>query len=248
MNAKALPKNLIIVPETGASLVSILVEKFSSGHFTNGTYAPPTALVVPSNLAAFQYAADNEITENTPVIIAVNSDKSMSGIIDKKIELGTASNADKERLEDQNARALKVAVPLALQHPNRRVVAVFYDEETPNWLYGSLRAESFGMETLSKGGYGTDPNAGVIEGAENFRRVNAHPLPNDIKPVCAELTRKTGQKGNVHIVDLRTEIGPHGRPYISPKNECLFPLAAELAIYGEQISQPSAAAKPTPQP
>jgi hypothetical protein len=253
MNAQNLPKNLIIISETGASLIPVLAEKnIGAGHFTNGTYAPPAALIVPTILAGFQYAVDNEVNKDAPLIIAVNSDKSMLLIMDKKIAMGTASNADKEALEDQNARAQKAAVPLALQHPDRKVVAVFYDEETPNKLYDSLNESGFRMDTLFKWGYGTDSNAGVIEGAESFGLVNAHPLPNDIKPVCTELTRMTGQKGDLHIVDLRTEAGTHGKPYISSGNECLFPLDSELLGYGQRgdPTSSSRAAKPAqpPQP
>jgi hypothetical protein len=111
MNAQNLPKNLIIISETDAGIIPALAGKdIGAGHFTNGTYAPPAALAVPTVLAGFQYAVDREVNKDTPLIIAVNSDKSMSAIMDKKIAMGTASNADKAALEDQNARALPRAL------------------------------------------------------------------------------------------------------------------------------------------
>jgi len=203
----------------------------TSGHFTNGTYVARHEVVVPTTLAGFQHAVDKESKNGTPLIIAVNSDISMAGIKAKKGgELPGYS-----RRENEIVRAKKVAVPLARLFPDRKVAVVFYDEETPNVLYGVLKKEGFGMKSLHKWGYGTNPNAGVIEGAENFGAVYAHPLPNDSKPICVDITRKTGQAGKVAIVDLRQEIGKHGKPYITALGECLFPLLARaLFAYGEK--------------
>lgn len=178
-----------------------------SGHFTNGVYSFPPTLVVPTVLAGFQYAVDKAAPDdNAALIIAVNSDKSMA-VIDAK--------SGKPTLENEETRARKVAEPLAMQNPNRKVVVVYYDEETPNALYDALNRKGFKAQSLFKWGYGTNPQAGVIEGAENFGVVRGFPLPNDIKPVCTELTRKTDQKGSVEVVDLRGT-------YISADNKCLF--------------------------
>jgi len=205
----------------------------SSGHFTNGVYSFPASLVVPTVLAGFQYALDKSgPNDNSALIVAVNSDKSMA-VIDAK--------SGKPTLETEEVRARKVAEPLALQNPNRQVVVVYYDEETPNALYDKLSAAGFGMQSLFKWGYGTNPQAGVIEGAENFNVVRGFPLPNDIKPVCTELSRKTDQKGSVEVVDLRGT-------YISPKNECLFRiLDTELLPYAAK-GDGAAAAPITPPP
>jgi|688.fasta_scaffold12672_13 hypothetical protein len=179
----------------------------SSGHFTNGVYSFPASLVVPTVLAGFQYAVDKAgANDSSALIIAVNSDKSMA-LIDAK--------SGKPTVESEEVRARKVAEPLALQHPDRQVVVLYYDEETPNRLYDALKENGFSAKSLFKWGYGTNPQAGVIEGAENFDVVRGFPLPNDIKPVCAELTRMTDQKGSIEVVDLRGT-------YISSDNKCLF--------------------------
>jgi hypothetical protein len=235
VSANALPQNLIILSETGNNLLPALEKHgIAVGHFTNGTYAPPSELIVPTVLAGFQHAVDSSCDQCISLIIAVNSNKSMLEIAASKARVGTLTEADKAP-EDQYVRAQKVAIPVALQNPDSKVVVMFYDEETPNNLYDSLHASGFSMKTLFKWGYGTNPNAGVIEGAENFNKVFGHPLPNDIKPICHDITRRTRQEGAVSVVDLRVKIGHHGQPYISGKNECLFPLRdAELSVYGSR--------------
>jgi hypothetical protein len=135
------------------------------------------------------------------------------------------------KLENTKGRAEKIGIPVALQFPERPVAVIFYNEDKPNNLYGALRMGGIGMDTLHKWNYGTNPDAGVIDGAENFEKVYAYPLPNDMKPVCAELTRKTGQEGVVDIIELRDN-------YISVaalgKSACLFPLNdRKLFIYGK---------------
>ena len=79
------PRNLETFPQTGVGLIKALAKQgISTGHFTNGTYASPQALIVPTVLAGFQYAVDQEANKGSPLIIAVNSNASMSGIMDKK--------------------------------------------------------------------------------------------------------------------------------------------------------------------
>jgi hypothetical protein len=202
------PHNLLIIYRTGAALINELKEHgISEGHFTNGTYSAPSDVVLPTTLAGFNYVIDHETKPGIPLIIAVNSAKSMLGILDKK----GASEDERNALENQQVRAEKVAIPLALEHPDRKVVIVFYDEETPNKLYDELKKNGFGLESLHKWGYGTKPGAPVIEGAENFNVVYGFPLPNDDKPLCADITRTEGQQGVVKIVDLR------GTPYLTAR-------------------------------
>jgi hypothetical protein len=245
-------KNLIIIQETAIDAIAakLATQKISAGHFTNGTYTFDAALIVPTVLAGFQHAADRETVRNTPLIIAVNSDASMMGIIDKKILAQTAREEDKNAVENQTIRAQKVGVPLALQHPDRMVAVVFYDAETPNGLYAALKQRNIGMETLFKWDYGTNSQAGVIEGAEIFNKTFGHPLPNDIKPVCTDITRKTGQEGSVAVIDLRSEQGAHGKPYISANNACLFPLLhpdiLQYASPGDATQRPGRDNKPSP--
>ncbi|MDE2030279.1 MAG: hypothetical protein KGI97_06925, partial [Alphaproteobacteria bacterium] len=108
--------DLTIITETGDGLVSGLRRhNITGGHFTNGTYAPPKDLIVPTVLAGFQQAVDEEGDEALPLVIAVNSDVSMAGIMDKK----KASAEERAKLESQTVRAAKVAFPLSLQNPTR---------------------------------------------------------------------------------------------------------------------------------
>lgn len=236
--------NMMIISDTNPKMIaSILQDSGVNGaHFTNGTYAYKASMIVPTVLAGFQNAMDDEVSGDAALIIAVNSDKSMADIMDAKIVAGTATSSDKDSLEDQNTRAMKVCGPLALQNPSRKVFAVFYDESTPNDIYDSLNAHSVGMESLFKWGYGTGNNTGVIEGAENFKVVYGHPLPNDTKPLCDELTRIDGQAGSITVRDLRIHVGKHGKPYINTKGECLFAMRdPALFSYGVQPSAPQTA-------
>ncbi len=234
----SLPPNLTVMTSTAAIVVAadLRAKNISSGHFTNGTYAPPASLVVPTVLAGFHYARATEgKTEQPALIIAVNSDHSMADlnaqrrvVMAQEVAAGRKTEAESAKLaaeiaalEDQRSRALKVAVPLALQNPDRPVVVAFYDEATPNKFYDGLKAAGFGMATLFKWGYGTKPQEGRIEGAENFCRTLGFPLPNDIAPVCATITPIGGQKGTVTVVDLREGAGNQ----IGRDNKILFTVA-----------------------
>ncbi|MDD3371663.1 MAG: hypothetical protein PHE27_07565 [Alphaproteobacteria bacterium] len=236
MSTPSQSENLFILTETNiAALVGQLKTLgIDRAHFTNGAYTAPQEVVVPTTLAGFQFIGDQDDTD-TPFIIAVNSDKSMKAIMEEKIANGTATEAEAKAVEDQETRARKVAEPLALQNPNRKIVVVFYNEGTPNALYDGLCEAGFGMASLYKWGYGTDPRAGVIEGAENFKKTYGFPFPGDVRPLCDDLTRRGGQAGTVIVKNLRETKGPHGKPYITEKNECLIPLLHEgLLNYGKR--------------
>ncbi len=246
MSDKNQPANLTILPagDSAALAQQLRAKEITAGHFTNGIYAAKSELVVPTVLAGFQYATDTETKAAKPpaLIIAINSDASMLAInaqrtaqLETEIAAGRKTVEDRAKLqaeiarqEDQQARALKVAVPLAQQHPTRPVVVMFYDQDTPNKLYGGLKAAGFGMESLLKWGYGTKPQEGRIEGAEYFKRTLGFPLPNDIAPICATITPVGGQKGTVTVVDLREG----ALNYISRTNKVMFTVAhPELLQY-----------------
>jgi len=212
-----------ISPEENAA-AQLVGQGIESAHFTNGVYSYSSALVVPTVLAGFEYAVEQSPKDDaSALVIAVNSDKSMKLIMDKK----NATQAERDALENHLQRARKVAFPLMEQHLDREIVVIYYDEETPNALYDKMNAAGFGMKSLFKWGYGTNPQEGVIEGVECFDVVRGHPLPNDIKPVCTELTRKTGQAGYVDVVDLRGT-------YISSDNKILFmPKHPDLLSYAK---------------
>ena len=257
-----MPSNLLVLTRTDAAKVAadLRAKNITSGHFTNGTYAPPAALVVPTVLAGFHYARDVEAKTAQPaLIIAVNSDRSMvdlsaqrSAVMAEEVAVGRKTAADSAKLageiaaqEDQRTRALKVALPLALQNPDRPVVVAFYDEATPNKFYDGLKAAGFGMDTLFKWGYGTKPQEGRIEGAENFNRVLGFPLPNDIAPVCAAITPIGGQQGKVTVVDLREGAGN----LISRDNKMMFTVAhSDLLEYTLGAGRAPGGAAPTPAP
>jgi hypothetical protein len=236
--------NLLIIPETDqGSIQSALSENgITAGHFTNGAYTAVQDLVVPTVLAGFQYAVDkgipfNESAQRPALIIAVNSNKSMLAAYDRMVNKTEEEKAAlKAALGNEQDRALKVAEPLAQQHPNRQVVVMFYDEQTPNELYSSLKEGKFEMKSLFKWGVGTDPKGPVVEGAKYFDVVRAHPFPNsteDIPLAFHDLTRRGGQEGNVRVVDLREPVSPQKmyqplRRLISPENKCTFRLASGL--------------------
>lgn len=241
---ETMPGNFTLIPSSDAVQIykELTSRGASAGHFTNGTYAPPESLVVPTVLSGFQYIVDNAAKKDDALIIAINSDESMKHINIQRINAAYRVRVRKLRegkedpkdieaalqkvarevqnMENQETRALKVGIPLALQNQDRKVFIVFYNEETPNKLYDTLKNHGFGMETLFKWGYGTKPEEGRIEGAENFRKVFGYPLPNDIAPVCAALTPIEGQKGQVKVVDLREG----ALNYVSRQNKCMFRL------------------------
>jgi hypothetical protein len=208
-------------------------------HITNGTYAYKAEMIVPTMLAGFQYISEKIAGPDDIFLIAVNSNASMQGIMDKK----NASQAERDALENELTRALKVAGPLAEQHPNRTVMVAFYDEETPTPLYNLLAEEGRNLKTLHKWGYGTDPKTPRIEGAHNFGMVLGFPVVNDVRPVCDSITAMEDQSRIVKVVKLHEETGVHGKPYISLANKVLFPVPASLASHA-----PSPVVTPLPSP
>lgn len=189
-------------------LARLKVLKVTSAHFTNGTYAFGPEITVATTLAGFKHVLSDS-NPDLPLIIAVNSDESMRLM-------------GKTDFKDQKTRANVVAKPLAEAFPNNRVIIMFYDEKTPNKLYELL--EKNGMtHSLYKWGYGTEPNAPKIEGAELFSIVYGYPLVSDTKPVCWENTPVVDQK-NIIVADLRGKL-------ITPACKCLFPLPKSLKDY-----------------
>lgn len=227
--------NLDIIHDTDFATISVKLagRGIHKAHFTNGTYAPLSDICVPTTLAGFKYIDDQFNTDGAALIIAVNSDVSMARINELKVQKGESVNES----EDQYTRALKVAKPLAETFPDRDVIVVFYDEETPTELYDALAEREFGMESLQKWGYGTSEKAGRIEGAHNFNRVFGFPFPNDTRelaPYCNSLTPREEQ--DVIVKRLTTETGSHGAPYLTEGNKILFPLSTELGVFSAEPS------------
>lgn len=199
------------IAETGASSLSA----------TNGTYVAAQKFVAPTTLAGFQYTKDNGVQPREALVIAVNSDKSMADIKAAKAALGE----DIGEMEDQETRARKVAEPLARQFPEHHVVAIFYDEATPTELYEFLESNTpFELNALFKFGYGTNPEAGDIEGANCFDKVYAFPFPNDAKPLCDNLTGRGANRDNYTVKKLTDEKCANGQPYMNVDNQVLFDL------------------------
>lgn len=214
-------------------------------HFTNGTYAAAAEIIVPTTLDGFKYISDEIAEEDDIFVIAVNSDSSMEGIMEKKevsfqeranliddreaelSETETSSEIfetlqlerdalneeikvfqmQRENLEDQFTRGMKVADPLAEANPDRPIYIVFYDEETPTELYNAIKAAGLNFASLHKHGYGTDKDAPRIEGAHNAERVIAYPFPNNSKPLCHDITIHEDQSRFVEVVDLSKVYG-----------------------------------------
>lgn len=185
---KVMFPNLIIIESAERNKITgeLACLEVRGAHFTNGVYSMAAGLIVPTTLAGFRYMVDRQ--PHLPLVIAVNSDKSMYLM-------------GKTGVEPQMVRALKVAEPLAEVFPDNRVIVLFYDEETPNQLYAALRRQGH-TRTLHKWGYGTEPSAPKIEGAEFFDFVYGYPLPNDKKPVCWEETPLASQPQDIQVVDL----------------------------------------------
>ena len=195
-------KNIILIEASSVEQTTEMIKECSGVsdrfHFTNGTYAAPAELIVPTTLAGFDFLNKKIASDRDIFAIAVNSDASMQGIMDKK----SASQEERDALEDQHTRAMKVAIPLAEYDPSRPVYVVFYDEETPTELYNELAESGLKMCSLHKWGYGTTPDAPRIEGAHNFARVFGFPLPNDKKPLCHDITVGEDQSHFVEVVNL----------------------------------------------
>lgn len=209
------PRNLHIVDDLHSPLSPI--SRYTPIHANNGIYSMKEEMIVPTVLAGFEFIADNKnlAKKHHAFLIAVNSDVSMQGIMDEK----NASLAERAALEDQNTRAMKVALPLALQNPERDIYVVFYDESTPEELYRTLRHDlGCDLMTLHKWGYGTTPDAPKIIGSDHFDFTIGYPLPNDIKPICYDITPKDS---NTHVsVFNLTKTGP----YLSTEGNLLFPV------------------------
>lgn len=185
-------RNLTVINSTKREEILSQLEKLEvkGAHFTNGTYALPTDLIVPTTLAGFKYAM--QLQPQLPLVIAVNSDASMK-------------NIGKTDCESQTVRALKAAEPLAELFPDNKVIVLFYDETTPNQLYTSLNRHGH-TRTHHKWGYGTDASAPKIEGAELFECVYAYPMPNDQKPICWNETPLADKPQDIKVADLRGKL------------------------------------------
>ncbi len=219
-----LPPNLHMILTSDHEIIAqelLQLDSWSSSfHFTNGTFMRSSETVIPTVLSGFDYSRDACYALNDDVfIIAVNSDVSMQGIMDAK----NASDEERNSVESQEVRALKVAVPLAERFPDLKVGVVFYDEDTPTDLYTKLFEANILMASLFKWGYGTDPNAPRIEGADLFQKTFAFPMPNDDKPVCYDLTERQDQTGQVKIVKLTETYDAQGRPYYPPRDVSVKP-------------------------
>lgn len=185
-------ENLHVIESSNrADIISAFEEKGIKGaHFTNGTYAFAAELIVPTTLAGFKRVTNTY--PHLPLVIAVNSDKSMD-------ELG------KKDFEPEAERAAKVAEPLAKLFPENQVMVIYYDEKTPCELYSALAKHNM-TRTLHKWGYGTSSDAPKIEGAECFEMTYGFPLPNDIKPVCYHDTDVAEKPQKIIVDDLRDNL------------------------------------------
>lgn len=180
-------------------------------HATNGTFMLPAEKFEARAVAAFDYIHDHKSGENDAFLIAVNSDVSMQGIMDAK----NAPPAERAGVESQLTRAMKIVAPLAARYPEKLIAVVFYDEPTPTPLYDRLAEEGVQLGTLHKHGYAVSADAPRIEGAHNFESVVAFTLPQNVTPVCYDLTDREDQSSMVQVVTLDGMTRPGGKPYIA---------------------------------
>lgn len=215
-----LPENLIVVSSKNNEETAREIARIANGlpcHFTNGTYANQSLPLQETTLAGFQKVTD-DIQGESVLIVAVNSNDSMNN------HVKNVSNP-----ADEMGRALFVSEPLAFQHPDKTVVAVFYDDATPLPLYEQVFTHGVNVMSLHKhGNYGTSEKGPVIEGADIFGVVYAFPFYDKEKAVCEDTTRAGDQTAIVKIRDLYRADGPHGAPYLSPDKKILFPVPVEL--------------------
>lgn len=214
--------NLHIITTTDRVTIISQLKSLTTGgcHFTNGTNAYEAEKIIPTTIAGFKRVT--EIHANLPLVLAINSDLSMKAL-------------GKEEVEPQLDRANKVAESLALAFPHNQVVILFFDETTPNKLFQALNRHHL-TRTLHKWGYGTDPEAPKIEGAELFEHTFGFPLPQDDRPkaFCHDLTDKPDQPQNIIVDDLRGKL-------INKERQLMFEIPDSLA----QFRAPNA---PLPKP
>lgn len=225
--------NLTVIHSANPDEIARRVEKIApSGiHLNNGVYSAPSALIVPTMLSGYQYIQDAHAARRDAFMIAVNSDESVKLLMDMK----NASAEERARQEPQLVRALKVAEPISRQFPKRPIIIAFYDQATPRELYATLDDGIVPIKTLHKWGFGTNPDAPRIEGAIHAEKVIGFPLPNDIKPVAYDITKR-GNNANVEVVKLTETFGRHGAPYLSPDNKVLFRVADGLGCHAAASS------------
>ncbi len=235
-------ENLIIINASDEKEIAETIRSngIETLHCTNGTYAYPREKILPTILAGFQFIADRFSSPDDAFLIAVNSDASMADIMKAK--------GSPDQAESQQVRIAKFAGTLAEQFPHRKIVIAFYDKATPTDLYQSLNQEGLNMANLYKYGYGTDPKAPKIEGANFFSRVLAFPLLDDVRPVCHDLTPVENQTGIVSVFKLDSEIGSHGAPYLSPQGKVLFSVPESAADIREQNTAQGSKPSPIPSP
>jgi hypothetical protein len=161
----------------------------TTAHFSNGAYTHDAETVVPTLLAGFKKVT--ELEGNLPLVVAMNSDLSLT-------------NAGKTTQKSQQERADMVATPLAQLFPDTKIIILFFDEDTPNALYQSLANEKL-THSLHKWGFGINPQAPKIEGAELFQKTYAFPLPQDDKPLAVfhHDTKAPDEPQEVGVFDLQ---------------------------------------------
>ena len=202
---------------------------------------PDTALMIAANsdlsmegvyfdkIEAVQYEAEQQELAATAELSGAELDDKLSTINKEAAAKVEQLYSDLENLEDQETRLRKVLEPLAIMHPDRKVVGVYYNEPTPTELYNSLSGY---MESLHKWGYGTDKNAPKIEGVQPGEKVFAFPFPADGRPLCHEITAHEDQSGFVQVFNLTKQVGKHGQPYLVPtenfESRVLFPVPDAL--------------------
>lgn len=217
-----IPSNLYVVARLDSDEAYAVLSSGSSIHATNGAYGHDLDKLVPKMLAGYQYITDRSamMHKNDILFIGVNSNGSFENFLKS---VGAPQSAI-DNMKDQEARAMEVAVPLALQHPDRKVVVMYYDELTPVELYTSLCERNISIQSLHKWKYGTDENAPrKIEGAHLATFVFGFPEPDDTRPVFYDQTPIEKQPA-VIVRKLTEEKGPHGSPYLSMAGKIQFPI------------------------
>ena len=234
--------NLTYIRNTDPKAVKATLSRMGVGalHATNGVFAGPANILLPTNLAYFKMMDDQY--DDGAFLIGVNSDASVK-ILDQQKE---ARGEKIPQSIPQDQRVGMIGNAVAQLFPQRSVILAVYDSDKPIDMYEELARSDMEMRTLFKGNYGTVEGAGKIEGSHCFERVIASPLPHvtaHILPYAALVTDPADAEEieRYEITKLTEDaVQLNGRPYLAESNQLLFSTPQALQFLCDPSMRPQA--------